>query len=269
MMDLLKRPLAPIVPRAWELIDAEAIRVLTQRLAGRKLVDVKGPHGWDCGAVNTGRLEMLEAQPVPDVHVGLRKVLPLLEVRAPMQLKLLELDLAARGCEGLELDVVVRAAEAVARTEDAAIFGGYAAAGITGIVPASSHEPISVEEPVNWPAMLLEGQQRLRKAGVTGPYALALGTDAYDELFAATVDGYPVAKQVQRLVLEGPIVQAPALAGGGVLMSVRGGDYELVLGQDLAVGYAIHDKESVELYLTESFTFRVLEPGAAIHFVRP
>jgi len=49
-----------------------------------------------------------------------------------------------------------------------------------------------------------------------------------------------------------------------VLLSIRGGDYELTVGQDLSVGYASHDRTTVELYLTESFTFRVLEDKAAI-----
>ena len=53
-----------------------------------------------------------------------------------------------------------------------------------------------------------------------------------------------------------------------VLLSIRGGDYELTVGQDLSIGYAIHDRTDVELYLTESFTFRVLEEKAAIFLRR-
>jgi uncharacterized linocin/CFP29 family protein len=53
-----------------------------------------------------------------------------------------------------------------------------------------------------------------------------------------------------------------------VLLSTRGGDYELTVGQDLSIGYAVHDRENVELYLTESFTFRVLEEKAAIFLRR-
>ena len=55
-MDLLKRSHAPITPEAWKQIDAEAKRVLQINLAGRKLVDFDGPHGWQYAAVNTGRL---------------------------------------------------------------------------------------------------------------------------------------------------------------------------------------------------------------------
>jgi uncharacterized linocin/CFP29 family protein len=51
-------------------------------------------------------------------------------------------------------------------------------------------------------------------------------------------------------------------------MSVRGGDFELWIGQDASIGYAHHDKEHVELYLTESLTFRVLEPAAAVPLVK-
>ena len=44
-MDLLKRSHAPITPEAWMQIDAEAKRVLQINLAGRRLVDLDGPHG--------------------------------------------------------------------------------------------------------------------------------------------------------------------------------------------------------------------------------
>jgi len=52
------------------------------------------------------------------------------------------------------------------------------------------------------------------------------------------------------------------------LLSVRGGDYELHVGQDWSVGYLGHDRQTVELFLTESFTFRVLEPAAAVPLSR-
>ena len=38
----------------------------------------------------------------------------------------------------------------------------------------------------------------------------------------------------------------------------------MTVGQDLSIGYRSHDKENVDLYLTESFTFRVLEPAAGV-----
>ena len=47
------------------------------------------------------------------------------------------------------------------------------------------------------------------------------------------------------------MIWAPALKEGAVLLSTRGGDYELTVGQDLSIGYTAHDRTTVELYLTE------------------
>ena len=59
-------------------------------------------------------------------------------------------------------------------------------------------------------------------------------------------------------------VREPPLLEGGIILSVRGGDFELTLEQDISIGFDSSDKDKVELYLAESFTFRVLEPAAAI-----
>lgn len=266
-MDLLKRELAPILPEAWKFIDDEARRVLRLNLAGRKVVDFAGPHGWTFAAVNTGRLRNLEVEPAPGVAAGLRSVQPMLELRTPIRLPILELDVVARGAEDPDLSEVVKAAEAMARAEDGAIFNGYQPAGIAGIVPSSPHAPLRIAEPTDWPAVIVRAKEVLRSAGVGGPYALVLGPSAYDELSAGSEDGYPLSKRIERHLIEGPLVWAPAVSGA-ILISMRGGDYELTVGQDLSIGYAYHEKQTVELYLASSFTFRVLEPAAAIHLRR-
>jgi uncharacterized linocin/CFP29 family protein len=63
--------------------------------------------------------------------------------------------------------------------------------------------------------------------------------------------------------VDGPIVWAPA-ADGAIVMSMRGGDFELTVGQDFSIGYLDHTATAVRLYLQESFTFRVLAPEAAV-----
>jgi len=50
------------------------------------------------------------------------------------------------------------------------------------------------------------------------------------------------------------------------MITQRGGDIELILGQDLAIGYESHTAGKVTLFFTESFTFRVLEPAAVLNF---
>jgi uncharacterized linocin/CFP29 family protein len=66
-----------------------------------------------------------------------------------------------------------------------------------------------------------------------------------------------------RRLLEGPIVWAPA-ADGALILSLRGGDFQLTVGQDFSLGYLDHSSTSVRLYVQESFTFRVNVREAAI-----
>ncbi|MEO8703137.1 MAG: family 1 encapsulin nanocompartment shell protein [Kofleriaceae bacterium] len=267
-MDLLKRELAPITSEAWTQIDEEAKRVLELHLAGRKLVDFSGPHGWQLGGVNTGRLERIEKDPVEHVAHAIRVMRPLVELRSPIVLPILELDYAARGARDLDLDPVVDTAERVAHAEDGAIFHGFKPGKIAGIIDSSPHTPIDVTSTLDWPRALTAAKEVLRLAGVNGPYALAAGLEAFAELASTGEDGYPLRKRVEENILESSIVWAPALEGGAVLLSTRGGDYELVVGQDLSIGYAGSDRTTVELYLTESFTFRVLEDKAAVFLRR-
>lgn len=261
-MDLLKRNLAPITPEAWRQIDEEAKRVLQLNLAGRKLVDVDGPHGWHHAAVNTGQLS-IKSDGALGVPWGIREIVPLIELRVPFQLSIMELDNAARGAI-LDLEAVVAAAERIARAEDMAIFNGFKPAGIDGIIAQSPHPAITIPDDfANYPLVVVEAVETLRRAGINGPYAIALGPDCYAGLSQAAEDGYPIRDRVQHF-LDGPLVWAPQVEGA-VVLSVRGGDFTLTIGQDLSIGYASHSHEKVELYLTESFAFRVHEHGAAVH----
>jgi len=267
-MDLLKRKKAPLTDEAWQQVDDEARRVLKLRLAGRKIVDFSGPHGWKLGAVNTGRLKPIGNGPKDGLSYAVRQVQPLVELRAPFTMKIAELDDASRGADDLNLDPVIAVAERVALAEDTAIFHGFKDGKVTGIIEASPHAPIPVAGILDWPKAIVAALEVLRAAGMNGPYALALGLQAYDELDADSEDGYPLRRRLEESLPDVSLVWAPAVQGGAVLLSVRGGDYELTVGQDLSIGYTFHDRTDVELFLTESFTFRVLEEKAAVFLKR-
>ena len=113
--------------------------------------------------------------------------------------------------------------------------------------------------------MVSEALARLKTAGVAGPYVIALGPDCYKGLTAtATSGGYPVLEHVKQLI--GEITWAPGIRGA-VVASRRGGDFELVVGRDLSIGYESHTPLTVRLYLEESLTFRVHSPEAAVPLV--
>lgn len=263
-MNDLRRELAPITDEAWAEIDDQARRALTDRLAARKLVDFAGPRGWAHAAEATGRTGRLSEGPLNGVEVRVRQVQPLVELRVPFELSREELDAVARGARDPDLRPLEEAAAHLARAEDDVVFHGLPVAGIRGLFSASAHRPLPIaEDPEAYPRVVAEALEVLREAGVGGPYAIALGPRCHTFLARTTgPGGYPVVKHVQQLI-QGPVVWAPALDGALVLSS-RGGDFELVSGRDISIGYEAHSREAVRLYLEESLTFRLLAPQAAV-----
>lgn len=262
-MNELLRDHAPIAAEAWKEIDAEAKRTLTTLLAARRLVDFKGPLGWNCSSISTGRTRTLSPSLQDGVVSKLRLSLPLIEIRIPFEVDREELDAIGRGDTNPDLDSVRNAARAAAIAEDRAIFQGYPAGDIDGIFPAAADQGLTIPSDFGaYPDIVAEATHRLRSEGVSGPYGIALGPRCYTGLTRSTLRGYPIINHVRELV-DGPIVWAPAV-DGAVVMSLRGGDFELIVGQDFSVGYLDHTSTSVLLYLQQSFTFRVLSPEAAV-----
>jgi uncharacterized linocin/CFP29 family protein len=266
-MNNLKRELAPISAAAWQQIDTEATRVLKLKLAGRKLVDFDGPLGPTAAAVNTGRREPLGRGPADHVEATRRQTRPLIELRSYFELAREEMDAVERGAEDPELQPLIDAASRIAYAEDTAIFHGYTDGGIEGIDQASAHPILPIPDDFqNYPHSIAEATRLLRLAGVDGPYAIAMGPRYYTGLTQAVGDGgYPVLNVVRKLV-DGPLVWAPAV-NGAVVLSLRGGDFELTIGTDVSIAYQNHTDEVVRLYLVETMAFRVLTPEAAVALV--
>ncbi len=266
-MNDLCRHLAPITEQAWATIDDEARAALQLTLASRKVSDFVGPLGWEASAVALGRAVPLEAPPRQGVSAALRQVQPLMELRVPFALARAELDALARGAGDADLKPVRDAARAIALAEDGVVFAGYAPAGITGIGQAAAAAALTITEDYErYPAVVARALAQLREQGVQGPYAIALGPRCYTGLTrTVTPAGFPVMQHVERL-LDGPVIWAPGV-NGAVVLSLRGGDFELTVGRDLSVGYRGHTANTVDFYIEESLTFRVLAEEAAVPLV--
>jgi uncharacterized linocin/CFP29 family protein len=262
-MNHLLRALAPISDASWALLDDEARERLEPALAARKLVDFSGPHGWSYSASNLGRTTTLPSTPCGGVTGAQRTVLPLVEVRAEFGVSLSELRASDRGAPDADLEPLDKAAHQMAVAENIAIFHGWKEA-ITGIAEASPHDPMPLGDvPDSYPSPVAGAVERLLHNGISGPYALALGGEQYQRVVeGAEHGGYPLLDHLHK-ILEGPIVWAPGVKGA-IVLSTRGGDFLFESGQDLSIGYDSHDRETVHLYLEQSFSFRVATPEAAV-----
>src|ERR1700733_6315495 len=262
MMNNLHRELAPISDDAWAQIEEETKRTLKRYLAGRRVVDVPSAGGIALPGVGTGHLLPIKP-PAEDIIARQREVKPLVELRVPFDLTREAIDDVERGSDDSDWQPAKDAAKAIAFAEDGAIFNGYPAANIQGIREGPSNPSMTLPADVrDYPDAVAQSLSQLRLVGVNGPYSVLLGAKAYTELAETRDHGYPVLEHVKRIV-DGNIIWAPAIEGAFVL-TTRGGDFELNLGQDISIGYLSHTDTTIKLYLQESFTFRLLTGEASV-----
>jgi uncharacterized linocin/CFP29 family protein len=261
-MNNLHRGLAPISDAAWSQIEEETTRTVKRYLAGRRIVDVPPPGGIALPGVATGHVRSISA-PGEGIIAGRREVKPLVELRVPFELSRQAIDDVERGSNDSDWQPAKVAAKTLAFAEDGAIFNGYREGDIEGIREGSSNPIVTLPADVrDYPDAVAQALSQLRLVGVNGPYSVLLGADEYTALAETRDHGYPVLEHVKRIV-DGNLVWAPAIEGAFVL-TTRGGDFELNIGQDVSIGYLSHTDSLVRLYLQETFVFRVLTGEASV-----
>src|ERR1700734_2663065 len=266
-MNNLHRELAPISDAAWAQIEEETARTLKRYLAGRRVVDVPPAGGIVLPGVGTGHLKQI-ASPAEGILARQREVKPMVELRVPFELDRQQIDDVERGADDSDWQPAKDAAKLLAFAEDRAIFEGYAAAGIGGIRQGTSNPRMPLPADIRaYPDAIAQALTQLRLVGVNGPYSVLLSADAYTGLSEPSDNGYPVLEHVKRLV-DGHIIWAPAISGAFVL-TTRGGDFGLYIGEDVSIGYLSHDDKTVRLYLEETFTFLLLTTEASVALTAP
>lgn len=259
-MNILKKALAPLTDKAWAEVSEQADRITKEYLTGRKVADIEGPNGLEYGAISTGRLTIPGKQPKNGVNYGIREVIPLLEIRKPFTLDLWELDNASRNAEDIDLENLENAAKEIAAFEDRVFYYGFKEVNAPGLIGAFEGKAENVDlEAEKFTRKVADQVVKLRQRAVEGPYTLVLPADVWSKLISQSVS-YPVMRQLKDII------------GGDViinhenkdifLLSERGGDFELSIGQDISIGYEGHDNDKVKLYFTESFMYRIIGPEA-------
>lgn len=263
-MDILKHAFAPITERAWQEIEKEAKSVLKSNLSARKFVKVTGPKGFDFTAIGLGRLKVPETQPENGVKYGIHQVQPLVEIRVPFELNIWEMDNIERGAKDIDLSHVADAAKKAAYFEDQAIFYGFEPGNITGLEKSGKYEQIDLKLETTG---MFEGISKaivtLKNEAVEGPYFMVAGNKVWQEMNKC-LNGYPLRKLVEKLI-EGPVIYSNVIDNAYLLPSASDA-LELTIGQDFSIGYEVHTSKTVRLFLTESFTFRVLDPRCVFSF---
>jgi len=264
-MDLLRRELAPISPQGWSEIDTMAKETLVANLSGRKFIDIDGPHGIGHACVTLGRLSVPREQKGGKVKYGIHQVQPLVEARVNFKLQTWELDNIGRGAKDIQLNSLVEACREIALFEETILFEGFKPGNIIGL-HATVHDktlPLSLDMDVIVDAVA-EGQTRMLKDGVGAPANLVVSAPLWKFLARSAPGG--TLRSTLESQIGGQVVYSECVKDA-LLVSARGGDLELTVGQDFAIGYHSHSTSDIDLFVTESFTFRVIAPEALVGFV--
>lgn len=263
-MNNLHRELAPISDAAWEQIEDQARSSFSARSAARRVVDVPEPAGPTFAAASTGHLRSIES-PGSGIELHLREVSPVAQIRVPFTVTRVAIDDVERGSQDSDWQPVKDAAAKIAFAEDHTVFQGSATEQIHGIAPASTNQAVTLPGDVReYPGAVAHARSELRFADVEGPFTLLLAPELFTSVVETTDYGNPIREHIARILgADGEIVWAPAVQGA-LLVSRRGGDYTLQLGEDVSIGYLSHDADTVQLYLQESLTFMVNTAEASV-----
>jgi uncharacterized linocin/CFP29 family protein len=260
-MSILKRHLAPFGDKTWEAIEDEAKKVFARRLTSRKVADYLGAKGLEFAAVGTGKVTPLKEK-LNGASIGVREALKVLELKTQFTLKQSEIDLIERGAKAFDNAAIVEAARALSDAENAIVFDGFKKEGIAGIASSLTQKPVKAQGDNILPAVS-EAIRALRDEGVGGPYALVVQSQYYGKLFSLG-EGYPLNKKLNDLLDGGKAIGSTAIKEGALVISLRGGDYEILGGADISLGFDKETAQGAELFFFETLSFRVNTPEAAV-----
>jgi uncharacterized linocin/CFP29 family protein len=104
----------------------------------------------------------------------------------------------------------------------------------------------------------------LQLQNIDGPYRFVLNTEKWNELYRMN-GSYQLIDQFKEMV-DGPIVLNKNTKDSMPVLEMSD-DFILTLGKDISMGYEHKDQENLRLYLLESFSIMVIEPGTVVVFI--
>ncbi|MCF2672434.1 family 1 encapsulin nanocompartment shell protein [Fusobacterium varium] len=260
-MDFLKRELAPITANGWKEIEERAAAVLSKELSARKFIRVTGPLGRDVTSVTTGRMDVKTKD---DIKYGVYKVQPLIESRICFPLSRWELDNIERGAKDVDYTSLDDGVRKAAKFEEEAIFKGLEDGQVDGIYKSSSYEALDFGKTADETLKaIFDGVLKLDAAFAKKPYVLVVSNEKWYYL-NTVVKEYSLPEKLEKILGQKIIVSKSIV--GAILLPYDDENIELIIGEDFALGYQNHNESVVELFVTESFTFRVLDPALIVLF---
>ena len=261
-MDYLKKSAAPLSDEQWEQIDGRAKIILTSLLSGRRVAGVVGPYGRMTGAINEGRLAIHDDD---GLKYGVAIVKPFVETRIDFTMSKWELDSIDRGAMDTNWDPLDAAVRRAALFEEKVLYYGLPDAGIVGLLDSTAHP---VLEFGNTPEEVLKSISKaillIKDSYGKTPYSLVVGEEKWMQI--NSFEGfYSFSEKVSEL-LPGGVYVSKAMKDEAVMVPYDDDNIEFDIGEDFGIGYQDDDDKNIKLFVTERFTFRVLDKTLVVVF---
>ena len=261
-MKFLNRETSPISPAVWSQIDGVFAPMLAQRLKLRSIVGFT-PVPFETDAVPTGNLRPLPSS--GEVDIAVREPLAMVEIRYDFDLPKSVVEAFKRDKPDFDDAVFKKASNRFSAAENSLLLEGVEEAGIEGILKNVPRKPIHAE---NTGGLIDAVASMIAAFGsdfVEGPYKLVLSTATLIKMVAESEGGVSVKSRIENLLGANFFIVCENIGDDKILaLSQRGGDFALYSALDVSLGYTGEKTDSYTLFLTESCTFRILNPEAAL-----
>jgi uncharacterized linocin/CFP29 family protein len=259
-MDILRRSSARLSDEVWKELDEAAATAAKNVMTARRIATFDGPRGWDYIAAPLGTMQACATREGKAV-VCVPEIALLAQIRADFSLPWSAVEAFERGGPAMETSTAEAAAREVGLAEDRLAYSGEPVG--TGFLESAASPRLRLgdwSDPARVIADLIGAVERLDRRTVPGPYEAVLSPDRYYAYLAAANRGYPVPRHTKNIIAD--VHRSLVIHEGGALFSMRGGDFILTVGGDLAVGYRSHDREALHLFCVETLAPQTLEPEA-------
>ena len=259
-MDILRRDSARLSDRVWKELDEAAATAARHVMTARRIATFDGPRGWDYIATPLGTMKACETHEGKAI-ICVPEIALLAQIRADFGLPWSAIEAFERGGPALDTAPAEDAAREVGLAEDRVAYAGQPVG--TGFLEGDESPRFRLgdwSDPARVLADVLGAVETLDRLAVPGPYEAVLSPERYYAYLAAANRGYPVTRHAKGIVAD--VHRSLVMQDGGALFSMRGGDFILTVGGDLAVGYRSHDRDALHLFCVETLAPQTLSPDA-------
>lgn len=256
-MNNLNKNLAPISDKAWEILNFRTKEILTKIISARKVITLKNigsSRGIATGNLNIKKLENLE--------YGVYEYIPLIETRFNFTLNRWELDNAERGNDNINLNNLDEAIFKAAKFEEELIYNGLD--DIRGLISSCKNPSIKLGDTskeiltnLSRAMIILRDNYISEKLDLVVNYNTWIKLNSIESLV-------PLIERIENLINGNVIVSK--FIPNSILIPHKSENFELAIGNDFSIGYQNHTSRDITFFITESFTFKVIDVNSFVVF---